>query len=208
MNQLDNFMGAYAPTFKKMYGVSDADLIQYYNEDTYSGYPDTPGGSAWRSEMKSIYCSIRILKPQNILEIGNFMGHSANHILLAVEKNRFGNVTLLDLAEQIDYDNIHNRNFTRVVQDSIIYLKTNTLSHDFYIIDGCHSYSCVKQELRIIQQKSTVDINIWSHDYYAKIVPGIRQAWNEEGSNFDHFYPLIDNESDCGFVLASKKITN
>jgi hypothetical protein len=157
----------------------------------------------WESEGKSIYCFIRILKPKKILEIGNYLGVSSNHILQAVEKNGFGEVTLLDIKDHLLYDKLHNRNFTRVLDDSLHYLATAELDFDFYVQDACHEYKFVKGELRLIADRTKNEFHIWGHDWFHTDKPHIqvKEAWTEMEGNLE-YYPCKDSISDCGCVLA------
>lgn len=102
MNKKEDFIKSYYDGFQKLTGVSLEEFEKYYDESKYGGYPEEPAGSIWESEGKSIYVLIRILKPKRILEIGNFLGRSSNHILQAVDMNGFGNVNLLDIQERLE----------------------------------------------------------------------------------------------------------
>lgn len=202
----EDFMNSYYEKFNQYFGVSKEELSSYYDEDTYFGYPIEVGGSIWESEGKSIYCFIRCLKPKKILEIGNYKGKSSNHILLAVEKNGFGEVHLLDIAEYLEYDKLHNRNFNRILEDSLKFLN-NELDFDCYISDGCHTYVHVKKELELITKNTIVNFHIWAHDYFVPPQPycEVRKAWDEVKDKFYDFYPMIDSYSNCGFLIAKYK---
>ncbi len=198
------FMNSFFEKYNKMFDVSEEELESYYDESIHTGYPFEPGGSIWELEGKSIYCFIRCLKPKKILEIGNYKGKSSNHILQAVEKNGFGEVHLLDIAEYLEYDKLHNRNFNRILQDSLQYLDI-PLNFDCYIHDGCHEHLHVKKELELITGNTQNDFHIWSHDYHQYIVDvcEVKMAYDDiDCSNFTHFYPLKDSYSNCGFLIG------
>lgn len=82
------------------------ELIGYANEDTISGYHWQPEkskwrqGSIWEVEGKTIYALIRALKPQNVVEIGSWVGCSATHIATALSVNGSGHVTAVDIDPQ------------------------------------------------------------------------------------------------------------
>jgi hypothetical protein len=200
------FLESYFDKFNKYFGITIEILSSYYDESIHSGYPIEPSGSIWEMEGKSIYCFIRCLKPKKILEIGNYKGRSSNHILQAVEKNGFGEVHLVDIAEYLEYDKLHNKNFTRTLQDSIQYLN-NPLDFDCYVHDGCHEYIHVKKELELITSNTKNDFHIWSHDYFKVVVPQceVKRAWDEFDYKFEDFLPMIDKYSDCGFLIAKYK---
>ena len=81
MDKREDFEKSYYDGFQKLTDISLENFMNYYDEAKYGGYPEEPGGSVWESEGKSIYVLIRILKPKRIMEIGNFLGRSTNHIL-------------------------------------------------------------------------------------------------------------------------------
>ena len=93
--------------FYEKLGISENDVNKYLSESKFSGYPEEPSGSVWVMEGKSLFILIRHFKPKRILELGNFKGVSSNHILQAVELNGFGDVTLLDIEDYINYEKIH-----------------------------------------------------------------------------------------------------
>ena len=138
MDKKEDFIKSYYDGFFKLTGVGLEDFMAYYDESIYGGYPEEPAGSVWESEGKSIYVLIRILKPKKILEIGNFLGRSSNHILQAVDVNGFGEVDLLDIQERLEYDKLHSKNFNRILNDSLVHL-ASPFNYDLIIRDGNHT---------------------------------------------------------------------
>lgn len=197
------FMDSYYKGFKEFFGVDKDVLEEYYKESSYSGYPIEASGSIWELEGKSLYCFIRCLKPKKVLEIGNFKGISSNHILQAVEKNGFGEVTLLDIQDRLEYDKLHSHNFVRVVEDSLKYL-SSIFSFDCIVQDGCHECEHVRKELEMIVANASSSISIWSHDYYAAPTAhcDVKRAWHEMSPKFSDMTPMRDSLSNCGFVMA------
>lgn len=208
--EIIQFLEAYGAFFKRWFKTDDTEIIKLYEESKYLGYPQEPGGSVFTSEGKSIYVLIRLLKPRRILEIGNFLGRSSNFILKAVEDNGSGEVTLLDIQERLEYYKLHNQKFTRVIQDSLEYVK-QPLNFDLYIHDGCHEYAHVKKEVELIAKNTENDFWIWSHDYF-KILPPqceVKRAWDEviaDEHNFTIFSPMKEKTSDCGLVIAKYEV--
>lgn len=203
MNSRQDFINSYLPTYRKFFPtVTVEEIGAFYDESKYVGYPDEPGGSVWTSEGKSIYVLIRLLKPKRILEIGNYLGVSTNHILQAVEKNGNGEVVLVDIKEFLQYDKLHNRNFYRIIQDSTKYLAEVDLDFDLYIQDGCHEYNIVSKELELITTRTKNSFHIWGHDWFHtdKDYIKVREAWTDNG-NIDHA-ACKDSVSNCGFVLG------
>lgn len=206
MDKREDFQKSYYDGFYKLTGVNLEDFMTYYDEAKYGGYPEEPSGSVWESEGKSIYVLIRILKPKKILEIGNFLGVSSNHILQAVDKNGIGEVTLLDIAESLQYDKLYSRNFTRILDNSLNHL-LQFFQYDLIVQDGNHTYEHVKREIQLILSNNLLNnYYIWGHDYYVqhKLDIGIWKAWDEMKYNFNEFQAFIDSISDCGCSIAKK----
>lgn len=208
MNKREDFKNSYFGGFKLLFPeLTETEFLSCYDESIYSGYPEEKGGSVWESEGKSIYVLIRILKPKRILEIGNFRGVSSNHILQAVEKNGFGDVVLDDVVEKIDYSRLHNKNFKRIIKDSLVYL-SDSFDFDLIIQDGNHTYNYVKKEIELfLKNNKQREYYIWSHDYYFRErAPEceVWKAWDEMKVNFTEFQPFIDSVSNCGFSIAKK----
>lgn len=202
-----DFIGAYYTHMKQLFNIELADLVKYFRESKYSGYPEEPGGSVFKSEGQFIYVMIRHIKPKSVLEIGNFKGRgSTNHILQAIDDNKMGEVTLIDIEERLEYDRLHSKKFTRLLQDSLKFLE-QPFSYDLIVHDGCHEYLHVKKELELMAKNSTQDFWLWSHDYY-KILPPqceVKRAWDESWMFYQKITPMIDAVSNCGFVVAQKK---
>jgi len=208
MDKREDFIKSYYDGFFRLTDVSLEDFTKYYDEAKYGGYPEEPGGSVWESEGKSIYVLIRILKPKRILEIGNYLGRSSNHILQAVEANGFGDVVLEDIADHLEYNKLHNREFERVVMDSLLYLE-NPIEFDLIVQDGDHTYNHVKKEIELILQNNMLNsFHVWAHDYHMRIkVPQceVWRAWDDMKHNFNQFEGFVDSVSNCGCSIAKKK---
>jgi hypothetical protein len=192
---------------KKIIKVKDADISEIYDECNDLGYPEKPGGSLWTNEGKLIYILIRLLKPANILELGNFKGASTNFILSALKKNNKGKLVLVDLVENLEYNNLHDYPFIRYVDSSIKFLKRE-IKFDFILIDDNHEYEHVKKELNLIRSNNKAEkYIIWGHDYFAKTREGVnvKKAVDEESIHFDSFYKSKTDESNCGQYILIKK---
>ena len=207
MKKREDFIKSYYDGFQRLTGVNLEDFSSYYDEAKYGGYPEEPSGSIWESEGKSIYVLIRILKPKRILEVGNFKGRSTNHILQAVEMNEFGDVTLVDIKEYLEYNNLHSQNFNRILEDSLKHL-SNSINFDLIIQDGNHTYEHVKKEIELILHNNILNsYYVWAHDYYVRNKPNVCEvgrAWDEIKHNFNGFQSFIDSISDCGCSIAKK----
>lgn len=203
----NRFISAYGKFFSKEFNVTEDEVVKILEESKYKGYPEEPSGSIWTSEGQSIYVLIRLLKPRKILEIGNFLGRSSNFILKAVEDNGFGDVTLLDIEERLQYDKLHKGvKYHRVIEDSLKYV-ARPMDFDLFVLDGCHEYLHVKKEMELILKNTSNPFWVWSHDYYA-----VRPPQAEVGRALDEvvaankeriklFAPMIDSGSNCGLVI-------
>lgn len=205
--EFQHFTNAYANFFDANFSVGTVKFSGIYAEsEQYAGYPQEPAGSIFTSEGRSIYMLIRLLKPKKIIEIGNFLGKSSNFILKAVEENGFGDVTLLDIMERLEYEKLHSKNFTRVLDDSLKYLD-RPLDFDLYVIDGCHEYEHVKKEMGLILKNTIKPIWIWSHDYFKVLPPQceVKRALDEivkdNRDGFKIFTPMIEKTSNCGIAI-------
>jgi hypothetical protein len=202
-----NFIDGYGDFFFKNFPMLKETFGSYYEGSCrYFGYPQEPAGSIFTSEGRSIYMLIRSLKPKKILEVGNFLGRSSNFILKAVEDNGFGEVTLLDIIDRLEYEKLHSKNFTRIIDDSIKYLD-RPLDFDLYVIDGCHEYGHVKKEMSLILKNTTKPIWIWSHDYFKVLPPqcevkrALDEIVDENKDRFKVFTPMIEKTSNCGIAI-------
>jgi hypothetical protein len=208
MNKKEDFIKSYYDGFHKLTSVGLEEFTSYYDEAKYGGYPEEPAGSVWESEGKSIYVLIRIIKPKRILEIGNFLGRSSNHILQAVDVNGFGGVDLLDIQERLEYDKLHSKDFNRILNDSLKHL-SNPFTYDLIVQDGNHTYEHVKKEIELFLQYNMLnEYYVWAHDYYVRHKPkvcGVGQAWDEMKYNFNEFQSFKDSISDCGCSIAKKR---
>jgi len=201
MDKKGNFLKIYFNGFKELFPfLTEKEFLDYYCESLYGGCPIEPKGSVWENEGKSIYILIRILKPKRILEIGNWVGTSANHILQAVENNKMGEVVLLDIKEYLNYNKLLNRNFERIIQNSLNYLN-KTFNFDLIIQDGDHSYYCVKNEIELILRNNKVkNYFVWVHDYYSRYKK-VGRAWNEMRNKFSQFVMF---KSKAGILIVKK----
>jgi len=213
MNSRQDFLNSYFSSFKVLFPeLTEEEFLGYYDDNQLLGYPELPSGSMFTSEGRNLYVFIRLLKPKSILEIGNFKGVSTNHILKAVEDNNIDcNVTLVDIFDQLEYDNLLNRKFTRIVQDSHEFL-SQSLDFQLIVQDGCHTYDHVFKELSLIQQNNqNKDYYIWGHDYHVNQFTSnstceVRKAYDEKRNDFEVFLPMITPESNCGIIITKFKL--
>ncbi len=205
IDEKQDFIKSYFDAANKLFGISLEDFLKYYEESKYSGYPEEPGGSAWKSECKFIYVMIRHVKPKRILEVGNFLGRgTTNHILQGVDMNGEGEVTLLDIVERLEYNKLHSQNFKRVLDDSLKFLD-KPFDFDMIVQDGNHEYLHVKTELELMEKHAQNDFWMWGHDYFTVRPPQceIARSWADANvKKFNKRTMLKDSVSNCGFIVS------
>lgn len=204
-----DFLNSYYNSFKVLFPeLTEEEFLSYYDESQLVGYPEKESGSMWTSELKNLYVLLRILKPKKILEIGNFRGISSNGILHAVDKNGFGKVTLVDIEDRLEYNNLLNNNFTRIVEDSHKFL-SQSIDFDFVIQDSAHDFFHVNKELDLIKANNSCNnYIIWGHDYFvdcSKSTCKVREVYDNRKFEFSIFLPMKDSISDCGLCLLKFK---
>jgi hypothetical protein len=212
MDARQDFLNSYFSSFKVLFPeLTEEKFLSYYDDNQLLGYPELASGSMFTSEGRNLYTFIRLLKPKSILEIGNFKGVSTNHILKAVEDEGIDcRVVLVDIFDQLEYDKLINRKFTRIVQDSHEYL-SQQFQYQVIIQDGCHTYDHVSKELSLIQQNNQhKNYYVWGHDYHvnqftANSTCEVRKAYDEKRNQFEVFLPMIDSYSNCGIIITKFK---
>ena len=201
-----NFRNANFELIKSILDVNDSEIFKLYDECDLLGYPDKPPGSLWTNEGKLIYILIRLLKPNNILELGNYKGVSTNFILKALRKNQTGKVTLVDIDCQLDYSSLNSYPFIRYVDDTLKFLRKKN-KFDFILVDDNHDYKHVKKELQLIRENNfSESLIILGHDYFSapRDNVNVKKAVDEESFKWSKFFTSITNESDCGQYILIK----
>lgn len=177
----------------------EEDFIANFEEDNLPGYPESQAGSMFTSEAQFVYSIIKTLKPNKILEIGNWKGSTSNHIIKAASSYG-GTVTLVDINDHIDYKNLIKYEKTnRVIQDSKDHLRDESNIYDLIVQDGDHSYAYVKEELEILMKTHKKFICI-AHDW--KACPEIFRALEDLKDKFKTLVHIHSPESDCGISLV------
>lgn len=193
--------------FKSLFPeVSEKQFEDWVAEDYYIGGEDLEHtGAAGRRELKTLYASIRAMKPKSILEIGTYKGDSGNHVLLACEHNKKEGfpceVTLLDINNYLESE-LHNYPYNRVLENSVAYLPKVT--PDFIVQDGNHSYQHVLSELKHMKNNDNLKC-VWAHDYH---LPGrgVKPAWDEYASNvFNSWHEFNEPFYAAGFAMGRIK---
>ena len=177
---LKTMIDSYWETFSRQFPeVSLEDFAKWVQEDIYGGWEEQNHPHAGgRRELKMLYVTVRASKPKHILEIGTSDGTSANHLLLAAERNTeegyVCQVTTLDITDYVNEENLHAYPLTRLIESSAIHLGTNT-HYDFIFQDGDHSPEAILSELNLLRTLPNLQI-LFSHDYF--LYPNITDTFN------------------------------
>ena len=72
---------------------------------------------------------------------------------------------LLGKERALDYDNLHNKNFERVIDNSLNYL-SKSFSFDLIVQDSDHHKEHVRKEIELILNNNQLtNYYFWGHDY-------------------------------------------
>lgn len=160
--------------------LDPAQLIVYAAEDTIGGR-DTGawrGDSLFADEGRVLYALIRALRPDSVLEIGSAEGCSATHILTALDRNKHGRLTSIDIDPDAGAkipDALRKR-WTFIHQDALTAVLP---ASDFVFEDGDHHYPFASAILKRIQTLNPTVL--LSHDALSHRVYGdafqVQHAW-------------------------------
>lgn len=167
-------------------GLDPAQLIAFAAEDNIGGR-DTGnwrGNSIFADEGKLLYALVRALKPEMCLEIGTAQGCGATHILAALSKNKYGQLTSIDVDATVG-DGIPaelRKRWTFVHEDG---LTAALPAADVVFEDGAHDYNFTTAMLRRIQ--ALHPRVIVSHDALSHLAYGdafqVLHAWQDVFGN-------------------------
>jgi cephalosporin hydroxylase len=198
--------------FMNVYGVSEKDFRELWIEAPVIGYPTQIAGTMWHSEMKALYCAVRLSRPKKIIEIGSLQCDSLSVIQSALLNNgEEYELHSVDIAHMDDYARQKGiKDCTLNRSDSLAFLescsKADNIGWDFLCQDGNHSHEYVRGELKWMLGLSNRPFYVFSHDYFqTQGNCGVKEAWQEIGDEFDRWEARRDDCSNCGFVLAVKR---
>lgn len=158
------------------YGLDAEDLINYAAEDSIGGYhPDDTQrkwdiGSIWGVEGQFIYALIRATKPKLVVELGSWMGCSANHIAQALyenEKETGDKAKLICVDKHIQFKPLppFKKIIELVEQDIADYLEDMPSRRiDFLFEDTFHSVETTQMAWQAATEKVKKGAFVVSHD--------------------------------------------
>lgn len=196
----------YFKGFKNIFpNTTQHELSEIISDNFLGGWEEAGHRHAGgRRELKMLYATILLQKPQNILEIGTYKGDSTNHILLAGYKsNETPNITTVDIN---DYNPIfnplfldhYNDKFTISLKGSNELLRTG--NYDFIFQDGNHSANAVRAEIELFRKMDSLKM-IFAHDCY--LYPYIQDIYKRSGI-FKQIVTFKEPAYKAGFLIAVK----
>lgn len=178
-------------------------FLEYASEDEVGGYIRgrkikrnqkwSRIGSVWEVEGIVLYTLVRILQPKQIIEVGGFVGCSTANMLAAVEKNKVGCITSVDIKNRLS---VSSKLVNSVVSDGVEFAKNFSGSVDFVFEDGPHTLEFTRDICKNLSEKLTPGGVITMHDVEhpvvgAAVLEGARQALGDVGH-------VLIAPSDCG----------
>lgn len=156
-------------------------------------------GCVLEGEERLLYCLIRALYPENIVEIGTFIGLSTNTFANAVRRNGRGTIITVDKAVST-FKNLeigskieaHNWEYvTRMCGPASEIIPTFHPILDFVFEDSDHTYITTKEILELVKEKMVPGGILVSHDILTQVEwVEVKRAWLE----------VPDIEKDCIIV--------
>ena len=159
-------------------------------------------GKPWACEnetLEFLYSFVRLIKPENIIEIGTFEGASAIAMGKGLKENKVGKLMTCDIKNFGQEENVNKAGLERYVEcfwsaipiteDFIMSAKD---SFDMAFVDGGHSFEAVIKDLHNCDKLVKDGGFILGHDVVAK--DGVKKA-------VELF--LRKNERYVGMVLPS-----
>lgn len=198
--------------------LDPTDLIAAAKEDYQTGWDNGNGafpiGSLFGVEGQTLYALIRVLKSENIYELGTHYGASTTHLALAVHANGVGRVTSVDMMTNVDgtsnpvggmvppdlrayVDFVHD--------DAIARLATCAVeSVDFIFEDLMHHAADCEQVGKLAQVVLKPGGVLVAHDAAHRIVgKAVRDGYFEAMGDFGLY---LTEPSDCGLLIWKKPL--
>jgi len=162
---------------------------------------------AWATEVEVfdfLYGLARMIKPENVLEIGTFEGDTAVAIGRALKDNSLGHLTTVDVkdfGQKSVVENAGLSNFvTCIIQDIVKYAAETQQSFDLIFIDDGHSYQEAIRDLEYSNRLIKDYGYIIGHDVLT--VPDVTAAYTNFTERYkDRYYKMIIDSYDGIFIL-------
>lgn len=162
--------------------LDPAELIACAAEDNIGGR-DTGqwrGDSFFADEGRVLYALIRALKPEHVLEIGSAEGCSTTHILTALDKNKRGHLTSIDIDPDagVKVPAALRKRWTFVNEDA---LTAELPAADVVFEDGDHHYpfaSAILKRITPLNPRVLLSHDALSHLTYGDAFQ-VYNAWRD-----------------------------
>ena len=187
----------------KYFSVDKEELVSFANEDAIGGYPERwQIGSIWAVEGKLLYCFVRMLKPETIIEFGTRYGCSTAHMIAAMDKNNKGRIITVDI---VGNEMAHNKSprLKSVQCEGVTYSELMNYNADMIFEDGPHTYEFTKDVIKNVLPHLNAKgiLTIHDVDHYivgTTVTKGVNDAL---GCEFEH---VLVQPSDCGLGFWRK----
>ena len=165
----------------------------------------------WASENETsefLYGLVRLIKPENCLEIGTFEGDTAIAIGKALKDNNLGTLFTIDIKDFGQKENIENAKLSSIIEHYIgpSDLVADVLNHleqkDFIFIDDGHSYIDVSRDLETAHKLCINQGYIIGHDVIG--INTVTQAYRDFLIKYKNQYENIILNSYAGLFILKK----
>lgn len=199
----------------------DADALRAATaQDDFGGYhvdkanEKFPAGSIWGVEGQVLYALVRVLQPQNLVELGVYHGASSTHILAALQANGTGTLNSVDhhsgdsgaIAIGGHIPDAQKPDFHFHEMRAQAYLgKLKDASADLIFEDAFHDPIGTAEIWALAVDKLMPGGVIVSHDSEHFIVgAGVKEGVKTAGVS--DYLSLLIEPSDCGLLIWQKPI--
>lgn len=200
--------------------LDPAALIAAAQEDYQTGWDNGNGafpiGSLFGVEGQTLYALIRVLKSENIYELGTHYGASTTHLAMAVHTNGVGRVTSVDNNSMIDAGGVATGSmippdllqYVDMVQDDAIarLAACDAGSVDFIFEDLTHFAEDCEQVGKLAQVVLKPGGMLVAHDAAHPIVgSAVREGYTVK-NDLKWYDVYLTEPSDCGLLIWQKPL--
>lgn len=165
----------------------------------------------WASENETsdfLYGLIRLIKPENCLEIGTFEGDASIAIGKALKDNNLGILFTTDIKDFGQIKNIENEQLLSIVEcfigtpERVNDILNHLSPKDFIFIDDGHSYDDVTRDLKIAHNLCINGGYIVGHDVIG--IDSVIKAYRDFLIKYKDQYENIILNSYAGLFILKK----
>ena len=199
-----------AQTIGEFFNFDADEFYGYMTEDTIGGWHTSeehatwPCGSIWGIEGQIIYALVRMLKPEVLLEIGNFRGCSTTHLAAALHENKGGHLTSFDLYPLAKVPPKYKSRVTLFTHDLYKYDYDVTPKIDFLFQDDYHSLYSTEYVWRNFMEHAAPGGVIVAHDSEHEEAGPVVRAGIETVVDASDYLSILVEPSQCGLAMGRK----